>query len=230
MRAHRIPPVVMLAGLVVTSSLAAQAREVVPLPRGALGFYVTLVRPVGEFQGFVSWGGGFGMYGLVNFGRGRHVGVRLDGTVVWYGHESYDALLSPTVRRVWVDVDTDNLIVALGVGPQITFGSGWFRPYVYGTAGFSYFYTVSSAGDFASSIHLDDLTLALTGGGGVMLRLYRGRHPVLLDLSAQSTYNGEAVYLRRGGVRENADGSLTLFPIRSETNLVTFRAGVAIGL
>ncbi|NIM48063.1 MAG: hypothetical protein GTN78_00670 [Gemmatimonadales bacterium] len=236
MRTHRIPPVVMLAALAVTSSLAAQAREVVLRPRSAIGIHAALARPVGEFQNFVRWGGGFGLYGLINLDRGRHIGLRMDGLLVIYGHESFDAPLSSTVRRVWVDVDTDNMILALGIGPQITLGTGRFRPYVYGTAGFSYFATVSSVGgtagysDFASTTNFDDLSLALTGGGGVMLRLSRGRHPIFLDFSAQSTYNGEVEYLRRGGVRENPDGSLTLFPIRSETNLVTFRAGVAIGI
>lgn len=56
------------------------------------------------------------------------------------------------------------------------------------------------------------------------------RHPVSFDLSAQATYNGEAVYLRHGGIVDNPDGTLTLSPIRSEANLLTFRAGVAIGL
>ncbi|MDH3458691.1 MAG: hypothetical protein OER90_17765, partial [Gemmatimonadota bacterium] len=75
-----------------------------------------------------------------------------------------------------------------------------------------------------------DYALALSAGGGFLIQLSGGKHPVMLDLSAQSTYNGEVDYLTRGDIVENFDGSLTLFPIRSEANLVTFRMGVAIGL
>ncbi len=62
------------------------------------------------------------------------------------------------------------------------------------------------------------------------MSLTNGRHPVSLDFSVQSTYNGEAEYLRRGGVRDNPDGSITVFPIRSDANLLSFRVGVAVRL
>lgn len=241
MRAQAIERLGIAGVLTALISVSAEAQSnpyLVPVrqPRGVLGINAVLARPVGQFRNFVDWGGGLGVYGVVNFDPGRHLGLRFDGSLLIYGHESSQAPLSRTIRRVIVDVDTDNFIVGLGVGPQITLGSGPFRPYVYGTAGFSYFATVSSVSgtathhDFASSTNFDDFTLALTGGGGLLLGLSRGRHPVSLDLSVQSTYNGEAEYLRRGGILENPDGSLTLFPIRSQANLVTFRAGVAIGL
>jgi hypothetical protein len=216
-------------------STAAQQLRVLP-PRHLLGINGTLVRPVGEFQQFVDWGGGLGMYGVVNLSPNGLIGLRFDGSFVIYGHERYATPLSSWVPRVWVDVSTDNMIMTLGLGPQLTLGSGPIRPYVFGTAGLAYFTTVSSvkgADDwepFAQSTNFDDVTVALTGGGGMLFRLTRGRHPVSLDLSVQSTYHGETEYLRRGGIVENTDGSLTLYPIRSETNVVTFRAGIAIGL
>ena len=153
-----------------------------------------------------------------------------------YGHESLKRPLSSTIQRVTVDVDTDNLIASLGVGPQLTLGHGALRPYLYGTVGFSYFATVSSAsgtadaGSFASSTNFDDVTAALTAGGGLLLRISRGMHPVSLDLSAQKTYHGETTYLRKGSLLESPDGSISFIPIRSEANLVTFRIGVAIGV
>ncbi len=222
-----------LAGLPGTT--AAQQLRVLP-PRHMLGINGTLVRPVGEFQQFVDWGGGLGMYGVINLAPNGLLGLRFDGSFVIYGHERYSTPLSPWVPRVWVDVSTDNMIFSLGLGPQLTLGNGPLRPYLFGTAGLAYFTTVSSvkgADDwdaFAQSTNFDDVTVALTGGGGMLLRLTRGRHPVSLDLSLQSTYHGETEYLRRGGIVENPDGSLTLFPIRSQTNVVSFRAGVAIGL
>jgi hypothetical protein len=218
-----------------TVPLAAQA-QYRPQPSFAFGFNGVLARPVGEFQRFVDWGGGFGTYGVINLDRGHHFGLRLDGSFVMYGHERYSTVLSPTIRRVWVDVSTDNFIVGFGVGPQITLGNGPIRPYVYGTAGFSYFATVSSVSgtadfdDGLSSTNFDYFTGALAGGAGLLFRLSRGRHPISIDMSVQSTYNGEAEYLRRGDIIENPDGSVTLFPIRSEANLVTFRTGVTIGM
>lgn len=176
------------------------------------------------------------MYGVINLTPDGLLGLRFDGSFVVYGHERYATPLSPWVPRVWVDVSTDNMILSLGLGPQLTLGNGPIRPYVFGTAGLAYFTTVSSvkgAGDwdaFAQSTNFDDVTVALTGGGGMLFRLTRGRHPVSLDLSLQSTYHGETEYLRRGGIVENPDGSLTLFPIRSQANVVSFRAGIAIGL
>ncbi|MDH3290551.1 MAG: hypothetical protein OEO20_04415 [Gemmatimonadota bacterium] len=216
-------------------TIAAQHLRVLP-PRHMLGINGTVVRPVGEFQQFVDWGGGLGMYGVVNLSPDGLVGLRFDGSFVIYGHERYATPLSPWVPRVWVDVNTDNMILSFGLGPQLTFGNGPIRPYVFGTAGLAYFTTVSSVKGadnldaFAQSTNFDDVTAALTGGAGMLFRLTRGRHPVSLDLSVQSTHHGEADYLRRGSIVENPDGSLTLYPIRSETNIVTFRAGIAIGL
>jgi hypothetical protein len=204
--------------------------------RSLFGISAVLARPVGEFQNFVDWGGGIDLYGVVNLSRRGPLGIRFDGSFLIYGHESLKRPLSNTIQRVTVDVDTDNLIASLGVGPQLTLGHGALRPYLYGTAGFSYFATVSSARgtadavSFASSTNFDDVTAALTAGGGFLVRLSRGRHPISLDLSAQSVYHGETDYLREGSILESADGSITLVPIRSEANLVTFRLGVAIGV
>ena len=215
---------------------ALVASEAVAQDRSLFGINGVLARPVGEFQDFVDWGGGIDLYGVINLSRRSPVGIRIDGSVLLYGHETLRQPLSNTIQRVMVDVDTDNLIASLGVGPQLTLGHGVLRPYVYGTVGFSYFATVSSVSGtadpdaFASSTNYDDVTAALTAGGGLLLRISSGEHPVSLDVSAQKTYNGETTYLRKGSLLESPDGSISFIPIRSETNLVTFRVGVAIGV
>ena len=107
--------------------------------RSLLGISGVLARPVGEFQDFVDWGWGIDLYGVINLSRRGPVGIRIDGSVLMYGHETLRQPLSNTIQRVMVDVDTDNLIGSLGVGPQLTLGQGPLRPYVYGTVGFSYF-------------------------------------------------------------------------------------------
>lgn len=221
-----------LVALALVVPLAANAQNLVRHPRGMLGFNGSLARPTGEFREFVDWGGGLGTYGIVNFDRRNRIGLRVGGSFVVYGHESYPAQLLPRSGRIWVDVQTENFIVDFGVGPQFTFGRGPVRPYMYGTAGFSYFATVSSLDgvsggpDFAHTTNFDDVTYALTGGGGLLLGLSRR---VSLDMSAQWTMNGEVDYLTRGDIVDNWDGSITMYPIRSEANLMTFRFGLAIG-
>ena len=225
-----------MAALVASEAEAQSRRGLQQTKRSLFGINGVLARPVGEFQDFVDWGGGIDLYGVINLSRRGPVGIRIDGSVLMYGHETLRQPLSNTIQRVMVDVDTDNLIGSLGVGPQLTLGQGALRPYVYGTVGFSYFATVSSASGtadrdaFASSTNFDDVTTALTAGGGLLLRLSRGKHPVSLDLSAQKTYHGETTYLREGSLLESPDGSISFVPIRSETNLLTFRVGVAIGV
>ncbi len=162
--------------------------------------------------------------------------MRFEGSFVVYGQERFSAPLSATVPRVLVDVTTSNMIFHVGMGPQIALARGPVRPYVFGTMGFSYFATVSSVGgsadfgEFASSTNFDDVAFALSAGTGLLVQLSRGRRPVSLDLSVESTHNGEVEYLTRGDVVDNPDGSVTVFPIRSEANYLTFRVGVAIGL
>lgn len=41
--------------------------------------------------------------------------------------------------------------------------------------------------------------------------------------------NGEADYLREGDIRDNFDVTITVFPVRSDTDLFSFQAGVTVG-
>lgn len=204
--------------------------------RHLFGISGTLARPVGEFQNFVSWGGGGSVYGVFNFKQNGPLGIRFDGSLLSYGHETSRVPLSLTIQRIWVDVSTSNLILSGGVGPQLTIGHGPVRPYVYGTVGFSYFATVSSVKGtsddeaFASTTNFDDITAGLSGGAGLMIQVSRGKNPVSLDMSVQSFYNGRMSYLRSGSLLEAADGSISFIPIRSDANLVTFRVGFAVGV
>jgi len=213
--------------------LTVSAQNLVRRPKGLFGFNGSLARPTGEFRQFVDWGGGLGLYGVVNFDRRSQIGLRFGGSLLIYGHERYPAQLLPTNGRIWVDVQTENFIVDFGVGPQFTFGRGPVRPYVYGTAGFAYFATVSSLDgvdggpDFAHATNFDDVTYSLTGGGGLLMSISRR---VAFDMSAQWTFNDEVDYLTRGDIVDNWDGSITVYPIRSEANLMTFRFGLAIAL
>lgn len=205
-------------------------------PRAELLLYADLAVPVGEFENFVDLGGGGGLGVLLYLTPERSAALRLDGTFVVYGSESFRAPLSPTIPFVDVDVRTTNYIASLGVGPQIFLSTGGLRPYLFGTVGFSYFATqtsVSGSNDtdsFASTTNFDDVTLALSGGGGLAVQLSHGEHPVSLDLSASYQRNGLTEYLTEGDLYETPGGGWAVDPVLSETNLMSYRVGVSIGL
>ena len=57
-------------GFVITSGVHAQFPAGPPKPpRGLVGISATLARPVGEFQEYVSWGGGITLSSVINLNR-----------------------------------------------------------------------------------------------------------------------------------------------------------------
>ena len=230
--------VALATGSVAATTLSAQAAPAPPTdarpPRayGDLNFLVA--QPVGQFDTFVSEGYGLNGAFIWNFDRDRVFGVRMEGGFLQYDSEERQ-MCFPGSCRVGIDLTTTNGIVYGGIGPQISVPSGWVRPYMNGTIGFSYFHTESSvSGDddyddeFNTTNH-DDLVFAVTGGGGFLVPLSLGRTPVLLDLGVVYHRNGEASYLRSGSIIDHPDGSITIRPIRSEANFVSYRIGVSLG-
>ena len=204
--------------------------------RGAAGLGALLALPIGEFKNFVDAGGGVDFFAVWNPIPERALGLRVDGSFLIYGSQTQTVPLSPTVRRIDVDVSTTNAIASLYLGPQLTLGHGAVRPYAFGGLGVAYFFTESSVRgssglrDFASTTNFDDTALALQSGGGLQIALSRRRTTVLLDLSARFVRNGQVSYLREGGIVEAADGSLIITPIESQANLVVLQLGVTVGL
>src|SRR5688572_4146710 len=229
----------VLAALAATASaLSAQTSPIrradSSLPRAYGDINLAVSQPIGDFNDFV--GAGYGITGgfVWNLDRDRVFGIRAQGGFLQYGNERTDACLISC--RIGVDINTSNDIVFAGVGPQITVPAGWLRPYMNATAGFGYFFTHSSiSGDndydnnYDTTNH-DDAVFAVTGGGGFLIPLSMRRTPVLLDFGATFHRNGEATYLRKGSIVENPDGSISINPIRSEANFITYRLGVSIGV
>lgn len=207
-----------------------------PAPKAEVSIFGLLAVPQGQFENYVDLGGGFGASALGFLNRNRTAAIRLDGTMMIYGHESFRTPLSPTVPFVDVDVSTTNYVASLGVGPQIYFGTGAIRPYIFGTVGFSYFATRSSVSGsheveaFASTTNFDDFTMSLTGGGGISVNLSQGETPVSLDIGTQYVRNGLAQYLTKGDLYELPGGGWGVRPVVSETNLMNVRVGVTIGI
>ena len=206
-------------------------------PRSYLGGELTLASPQGEFANYVNNGWGGGIHYLLRVDRDGWLALRADASLLNYGHERQRVVLSPTVGgRISVDLTTDNNIAFVGLGPQLGVPTGAVRPYVNGFAGVSYIFTQSSVGgtssgeSFASTTNFDDASFAYGGGGGLYIPLSRRHDPVSLDLGVTYRHNGAAEYLRHGDIVDNPDGSITLHPVFSQTNLLTFHVGVSVGL
>jgi hypothetical protein len=197
------------------------------------GGHLALAFPQGQFADFVDLGYGLGGWFAVNLDRQGTIALRLDGNFLVYGHESRRRPLSPTVPFVTVDVSTSNNIYSMGFGPLITLGHGAIRPYLSGTVGFSYFATESSVKgsnnteSFAESTNFDDFTFAWTAGGGLRIQVSHGRSPVFIDMASEYHRNGRASYLREGSITDNGNGTITIRPIQSETNLMLVKLGVS---
>ena len=207
--------------------------------RGEFFLYGDVAVPVGEFQDHVNLGGGGGIGGVLYLNDKGTAALRAEGNFVIYGSESSRAPLSPTVPFVDVDVRTTNSILSAGLGPQVYLGSGSFRPYIFGTVGFSYFVTETGVNgtnydeEFASTTNFDDFNLALTGGGGLSIGLREDEtSSISLDLSVSYQHNGLTEYLTGGNqnLRRLPRGGWTAHPILSDANLMTYRAGVSIAL
>ncbi len=194
------------------------------------------LRSQGEFRDYVYGGLGLGGAVIVQPRRSSILGLRIEGNVATYGNETKTVPLSQTVgARVMVDVTTSNNILTLGLGPQLTAPSGAVRPYLGGTFGLVTFFTrtgVNGSSDnyeFASTTNLSDWNAAWTLSSGFFIPIQRGRSAWSIDVGATYHANGRMEYLRKGDIIDNNDGTITLRPVRSEADFLSFRLGVRIG-
>lgn len=228
---------VLAASLVVTAPMILRAQQA---SSAEVGLWLAGSFPRGEFDDFV--GTGFGVGGHLSFpiSEPGWLRVRLEGGNVVYGREELTVPLSSTIRRVRADVTTTNNVSFLGIGPELARPVGSLRPSVHGLVGLGYLFTQSSVRGssddffhrrgFARTTNFDDLTLALGVGGGLGIVLGPSARSPRLDVGVQYRFQGDARYLREGGIEERPDGSLLLRPIESDTDLLLLRAGVTFGL
>jgi len=223
----------------IACAVAASAHaQTEPSPvRAWTGGGLQIAAPVGEFDAYVNTGWGIGGHFLLKLDDSGIFGIRADAGYLNYGRETRRVCLSPTVGcRIEVDLTTSNDIAYFNLGPQLALARGPFQPYVNAALGFAYFATVSSVEGssntepFARTTNFDDFTFAWQLGSGVRIPVSSRSTPISLDFGARYNTNGEAEYLREGGIIDNLDGSISLDPIRSEANLVTVQIGVTVGV
>jgi hypothetical protein len=168
------------------------------------------------------------------FDRDGIVGLRVEGGYLIYGsrtrrYPAFGGLIS-------VDVNTSNNIAFFGIGPQLMLPARVVRPYVAAAGGFAYFFTESSVEGssnntpFAQTTNFSDGTWAATGAAGLYIPLGHTRTPIALDLGARYHWNGQASYLNESSIQDNGSGGVTITPIHSQANLVTWRLGVSFGV
>lgn len=208
---------------------------------GYFGGSFTIAETQGEFADYVDGGLGGSLHYIHALDPDGWLALRVDGGFAIYGYERQTVPLSPTLGgRILVDLTTSNNIAWIGVGPQIGVPDGRLRPYVNGYAGYSYLATSSSVEavddyyyddrDYFTTTNFDDWSFSYGGGAGVYIPVRGGPQPVSIDLGVRYHNNGEAEYLREGDIQDNPDGSITLYPVRSDTDMLTFHIGFSVGI
>jgi hypothetical protein len=202
---------------------------------GSIAF--TQSRPLGELGQNIGFG--YGASGAYLF-RLDHAGVfslRSDLAFVDYGHETKRVPLSSTIGgRIQVKVVTRNHIVPVSIGPQLTWPTGYFRPYVRGGLGGQFFFTDSHVEgtddnvDFARTSNQSDATASWVAGGGFYVPISNRRVNVLLDLGVQYFGGGHAQYLRPGSIEDLANSEIRITPLESDTRMALVHVGVKVGL
>jgi hypothetical protein len=203
-------------------------------PRDVIDIAGAWVQPRGDFRRYVGGGGALDGAWIHGLDRAGIVGLRVEGGYIIYGsrtrrYPAFGGLIS-------VDVNTNNNIAFFGIGPQLMLPGRRARPYVAATGGFAYFFTQSSVEGssnntpFAQTTNFSDGTWAATGLAGLYIPLGHGNTPIALDLGARYHSNGQASYLTESSITDNGNSTVSIAPIHSEANLVTWRAGITIGV
>ena len=162
--------------------------------------------------------------------------LRGDLGIMVYGYDSKRVCFEGVGCRVEARLKTSNNIFFGGIGPELALPMRGARPYVHAFMGFAYFNTSSSLEDLwgndsdFTTENFGDGTFSWGVGGGLELSLRRGRVPIDLNLGVRYHQNGRVEYLTEGDIVDNPDGSVTLYPIFSEANLITYRFGISIGI
>jgi len=165
--------------------------------------------------------------------------VGVDVGFLNYGTTERFETFSPDIPEVIVQVRTTNNILLthgfLRLQPQ----NGAVRPYVEGLLGFKYLFTRTSVNDeffdesIASSTNFDDLAGSWGVGTGLDIRLWenqrrRGIADVSLTIGAKYLWGSEAGYLRKGSIRTEPNGDISIFVFHSKTNMLVPSIGARI--
>lgn len=231
--------VAMTATPFLISSVGAQitARPLVQIERPSrftIGGGLLVSQPKGEFAENIDNGFGGDLFGLFKLDPAGALSLRADVGGAQYGRETL-----PTTYafggRVGFRVETTNSIFWAALGPQLMIPVGRIRPYASAAIGVMDFSTNSSvrgtgqyAGQtFASTENQSDNSHTWIFGGGFYFPFTGRLSMMAIDVGGKYFTGGHATYLREGAIRDNPDGTITIFPSHSRTDLVTWHVGVS---
>ena len=204
--------------------------------RSAGVFSIIQSRPAGQFGDNIGLGYGGNAAYLFSLDPAGILSLRTDVGFIDYGNESKRVPLSSTIGgRIQVKVSTNNFIVPVSIGPQLTWPTGSVRPYVNAGFGGQFFYTQSSVeGEDDSFTNLSttnqhDATKSWIVGGGVYVPVYARRVNVMLDAGVQYFTGGHAQYLRPGSIIDLPNAQIQINPLESDTHMLVVRMGVRVG-
>ena len=244
MRLSLVPPLLgVLICLTVNTPADAQYRRhphsgVLRPARGFAGGNFTLGQGLGMFGDSVGAAYGGEGHLLLKLDRLGIIGLRTEAGFLTYAHERKRVPWGGTVGgRVNLNLTTSNDLLYATAGPQLMMPTGGVRPYVAAMAGISNFWTESglegtgSDEQFASSTNYRDAwKVAYSGAVGMYVPLKGGPRPTSLDVGVHYLRNGQRNWLKPGRIQDNPDNTITVFPISSVANVLTYRVGVTVGI
>jgi len=201
--------------------------------RFTVGGNGVMSQPKGEFASNVGRGYGFDLNGLFKIDYRGFLNLRADVGGVQYGRERKDASFFGITGRVTLDLETTNSIAWGAIGPQIMIPDGPFRPYANAAIAYTVFSTTSTLTDpssgfqYASQDNANDGSHAWIFGSGILIPFGESGG---FNLGARYYYGGRATYLNKGDITDNPDGSITLNPRNSKTDLVLWQLGFSFAI
>jgi hypothetical protein len=220
--------------LATATTLHAQGTTSAPpgLSRFVFGADGVLSQPKGAFANNVGHGFGFNLNGLYKLDYKGYLSLRADVGGLQYGRERNDASFFGITGRVTLDLETTNSIGWGSIGPQLIIPDGPFRPYANAAIALTDFTTSSTLTDgfgneLASTQNASDVSHAWIFGSGVQIPF---GNTGALNLGARYYYGGRATYLTKGDITDNPDGSVTVNPRNSKTDMVLWQLGFSLAI
>ena len=206
-----------------------------------VGINIIFAAPQNEFSNNVkNMGFGIGMEGLYYFDNGRiPFGVGLNIGFINYGNENLNVPLSTTLPGVTVNLSRTNNLANFHLLFQLTTNTITVRPYLDLLFGGNYLFTESkvtdenAANDIATSTNISDYAWSYGFGGGLAIKIYEPDPmdisqlgTLFLDFKARYLRGTEAEYLTEGSIIGHPNGTVTLLPSISKTDLLQIQIGV----
>ena len=190
-------------------------------------------QPKGEFASNVGRGWGFVLNGMYRIDYKGYLTIRADVGGVQYGTERKDASFLGITGRVALDLETTNNIAWGAIGPQIMIPDGPFRPYANAAIAYTDFSTTSTLSDpfgqfqSISTQNAHDGSHAWIFGSGFQIPFGTSG---AFNVGGKYYYGGRATYLTKGDITDNPDGSITLHPRNSKTDMVLWQIGFSLAI